>query len=93
MVCFNALSPEQQDRVINHGNLAFPWIPEGDRCQNVAEVEVTTKFDKMPGPRYYCLLCGAEYLLGLNTERLLNQAQALEDPLTTTSPDTEVSQP
>jgi hypothetical protein len=84
MVCFNALSAEQQDRVINHGNLAFPWIPEGDGCNNVAEVEVFTKFDRMPGPRCYCIECGVMYL----SERL--RQKRLEEPLTTPSTHTEV---
>ena len=61
MACFNGLSPAQQDRVVNVGNLPFGYRPEGD-CPNPAELEITTMYDLMPGPRFYCLSCAVGYL-------------------------------
>lgn len=61
MHCFNGLSRAQQERVVNHGNLPFDFEPEGD-CPNPAEVEVTTMWDLMPGPRFYCASCAVRYL-------------------------------
>lgn len=66
MMCFNSLSAEQQDYTIRLGYLPFPWIPLGDECGSPAEVEVTTMFDKYPGPRFYCRPCAIDYLAGLS---------------------------
>lgn len=59
--CFNGLDPEQQQRLVEWGNLPFGYEPNGP-CQNPAEVEVTTVWDRFPGPRFYCAACGIEYL-------------------------------
>jgi hypothetical protein len=66
MHCFNALSPEQQRAVVEDGYLPFLWSPEGDGCNRGAEVEITTTFDKFPGPRFYCLPCAVKYLEALD---------------------------
>jgi hypothetical protein len=62
MACWNALSTEQQDRLINLGNLEFGYTPEGTECDRGAEVEVTTMYDESPGPRFYCIPCAQAYL-------------------------------
>lgn len=64
MTCFNALSGDLQRRLVYHGNLPMGWVPTG-RCHNPAEVEVTTQWDEMPGPRFYCLLCAIAYLIAM----------------------------
>lgn len=64
MACWNGLSVEQQARLIEHGNLPINYRPEGE-CPNGAEVEVTTIWDRAPGPRFYCARCGADYLIVL----------------------------
>jgi hypothetical protein len=68
LACFNGLSEEQQERLVNHGNLPIGYIPEG-WCKNPAEVEITTRFDEKPGPRFYCLQCAPLYLAGVWKER------------------------
>ena len=64
MACFNGLSPLQQQRVVEHGNLPFGYEPAGT-CTNGAEVEVTTMWDRFPGPRFYCLSCAIEFLTSM----------------------------
>lgn len=61
MYCFNGLSPRQQKRLVEWGNLPWGYEPEGP-CTRPAEVEVTTVWDKTPGPRFYCRQCAIEYL-------------------------------
>jgi hypothetical protein len=61
LACWNGLSAAQQQRLIEWGNLPFGYEPEG-RCLNGAEVEITTQWDKAPGPRFYCLQCAIGYL-------------------------------
>lgn len=61
MHCWNGLSAEQQQRLIEVGNLAFPWAPEGE-CKNPASVAIETEDDAAPGPRFYCDPCAADYL-------------------------------
>ena len=61
MYCFNGLSLEQQVRLLEHGNLPWGYEPEG-LCERPAEVEVTTRWDVAPGPRFYCAACAVEYL-------------------------------
>jgi hypothetical protein len=59
--CFNGLSEAQQKRVVEVGNLEIGYQPEGP-CLIGAEIEITTIWDEFPGPRFYCLSCGIEYL-------------------------------
>lgn len=61
MTCFNGIDGGLQKRLVYHGNLPMGWVPSG-RCHNPAEVEVTTIWDEMPGPRFYCIDCAIEYL-------------------------------
>lgn len=91
MLCFNSLDGELQRRLVYWGNLPLGHAETG-RCHNPAEVEITTVYDAMPGPRFYCLECAVMYLAGVFQERQRNQAEALEAPVTTPTPDTEVSQ-
>lgn len=65
MICFNALSPEQQEFLIVEGYLPWGWRPEGTACDKPADVEVVTIWDRTPGPRYYCVSCAIGYLVGL----------------------------
>lgn len=64
MTCFNALDGGLQKRLVYHGNLPMGWVPSG-RCHNPAEVEVTTTWDEMPGPRFYCIGCAITYLTNM----------------------------
>ena len=61
MYCFNGLSADQQQRVVEWGNLEFGYVPEGD-CMAGAEVEITTMHDRFPGPRFYCRSCAIAFL-------------------------------
>lgn len=61
MSCWNGLSDEQQHRLITVGNLPLGYRAEG-RCPNGAEVQIETEHDEAPGPRFYCLDCGIQYL-------------------------------
>ena len=67
MRCFNALTRSQQYRLVMHGSLPFGFRYEGE-CPNVAELEVTTMYDLMPGPRFYCLACAVAHLSALDPE-------------------------
>lgn len=64
MPCFNSLSPDQQTRLVEHGNLPIDYKLHltGD-CHNGAEVEVTTIWDEYPGPRFYCTHCARDYIV------------------------------
>jgi len=62
MACFEGLSAEQQRQVVEDGYLEFGYTPMGD-CPRPAEIEVTTKWDKFPGPRFYCRGCAIKYLM------------------------------
>lgn len=66
MYCWNALSKDQQHRLVTWGNLPMGYRPEGTECQAGAEVEITTEADLAPGPRFYCLPCAIKYLVSLN---------------------------
>ena len=61
MTCWNGLSAEQQERLIEHGNLEFGYRPAGE-CPNGAEVSIETMEDQAPGPRFYCRSCAAAFL-------------------------------
>jgi hypothetical protein len=61
MACFNGLSPDQQTRLIEVGNLPIGYEPEGD-CPRGATVAIETQHDAAPGPRFYCTPCAIEYL-------------------------------
>lgn len=61
MACWNGLSAEQQERLVTWGNLPIGYEPRGE-CLNGAEVEVTTMWDRSPGPRFYCVDCALGYL-------------------------------
>jgi hypothetical protein len=70
MACFNSLSDWQKRHVVEEGYLPVGRKhPEGGTCQNGAELEVETQFDKFPGPRFYCVECAVEYLLSLRQAR------------------------
>lgn len=62
--CWNALSPDQQHRLIQ-GNTGPPIRrPEGDgQCMGWGHVLVETVWDEKPGPRFYCLPCAIDYLI------------------------------
>lgn len=62
MTCWNGLSREQQQRLINYGNLEFGYRPEG-WCERPAEVCVETMHDAAPGPRFYCARCAVAFLV------------------------------
>jgi hypothetical protein len=62
MACWNGLSPDQQERLIRHGNLEIGYKPEGP-CPNPAQVAIETENDQSPGPRFYCRSCGVAYLV------------------------------
>lgn len=64
MFCFNGLDGGQQLRLVYHGNLEWGYQPMG-RCHNPAQVEVTTVWDEMPGPRFYCIDCAIQYLINM----------------------------
>lgn len=84
MSCWNGLSAEQQEMLIDKGVLyAGRWEPEGGTCERGAEVEVTTMWDRSPGPRFYCTQCAIDYLDSL----LPNE------PATTSPPPTEGTPP
>lgn len=62
MVCWNGLSPDQQNRLITHGNLPIEWrmhLPVDPICRNGAAVAIEWRHDEAPGPRFYCLSCAA----------------------------------
>lgn len=71
MVCWNGLSPEQQERLIHVGNLPMGYrlravaalTPTADGvCKRPAEVCVETMYDAAPGPRFYCRECAVAFL-------------------------------
>ena len=64
LACWNGLSPAQQRRLIEVGNLPILYHPEGgkDACHNGAEVAIELDHDEAPGPRFYCLDCAIGYL-------------------------------
>lgn len=64
MHCWNGLSAEQAEFLRTEGYLPIFTAPQGE-CLSGAEVEVTTMYDKFPGPRFYCLPCAVEYLTQL----------------------------
>lgn len=61
MACWNGLSVEQQNRLINVGNLPIFSEPAGE-CQRGAEVGIETNQDMAPGPRFYCRPCAIKFL-------------------------------
>jgi len=62
--CWNALSTEQQDRLIEHGGLPLGSLAEGDSCTSGASVAIERQDDTAPGPRFYCRPCAVQYLGG-----------------------------
>lgn len=66
--CFNALSDEQQQLVVEEG-----YLPMGrkqpeqlDRCDKPAVIELAwTVWDRFPGPRFYCTACAIKRLAEL----------------------------
>jgi hypothetical protein len=62
MACWNALSADQQRRLIEVGNLPFGYSPEGGACHRGAQVCIECEGDEAHGPRFYCLPCAVEYL-------------------------------
>lgn len=74
MACWNGLSAEQQQMLIDKGVLyAGRWAPEGGTCDKGAEVEVTTRWDAAPGPRFLCTACAIKYLEEVQREHLRDQ--------------------
>jgi hypothetical protein len=75
MSCFNALGPEQQERLVVHGNLVFGYVPRGGTCLNGAEVglEFADSYpgERNPGPRFYCVPCAITYLEEKASQRAL----------------------
>lgn len=67
--CWEGLSASQQERLMEWGNLPFGSQPEG-KCTIPAQVEITTVFDKKPGPRFYCIEHAVVYL-----SRVFNENQ------------------
>lgn len=63
MFCWNGLSLDQQEFLRTKGYLEWGYKPEGT-CPRWAELEITTMWDEFPGPRFYCLPCAVEYLIG-----------------------------
>lgn len=61
MPCWNALSPLQRQRLIEHGNLPIGYI-EPDVAHAGASVAIETEDDEAPGPRFYCLDCAIGHL-------------------------------
>jgi hypothetical protein len=64
MPCWNALHPEQQDRLIEIGNLPINYV-ERDPWHTGAEVAIELPDDQAPGPRFYCRPCAISLLLGV----------------------------
>lgn len=62
MGCWNGLSPAQQTRLIEVGNLPLGYKLGDGECPNGAEVAVETETDMAPGPRFYCRPCAIAYL-------------------------------
>ena len=67
MSCFNALSKAQQHHLVMEGYIPLGQVPAGT-CHNPAELEVTTMYDLMPGPRFYCVGCALTHLTALDPE-------------------------
>lgn len=64
MACWNALSTDQQDRLLEHGNLPWHYVPEGTECSSGASVAIEREGDMAPGPRFYCRPCAIRHLGG-----------------------------
>lgn len=64
LACWNALSRDQQRRLVEHGNLPIGYEPEGPEgsCPRGAEIGVETSDDIAPGPRFYCRPCAIAFL-------------------------------
>ena len=64
MHCWEGLSDEQQQLLIEKGVLPFGrWQAEQtDRCAAGAEVAIEAMWETAPGPRFYCLTHAIEYL-------------------------------
>lgn len=74
--CFNALSADQQKRLVEWGNLPFGYKPEGDQCSRPAQVGIEVGGDdQTPGPRFYCFRCGIEYI----KSRMPTVAEVIEE--------------
>jgi len=65
MACWNGLSPEQQRRLVEVGNLPLGYRTDGP-CQRPACVTIETDSDVAPGPRFYCMVCAIDYLQDLS---------------------------
>ena len=59
--CWNGLSAEQQERLLDWGNLPIGYVPEGS-CKRPAGVSIELEGDRSPGPRFYCYECAIEHL-------------------------------
>lgn len=61
MPCWNALSAEQQRRLIEWGNLPIGYR-EAAPDHDGATVAIELDGDVAPGPRFYCLDCALGFL-------------------------------
>lgn len=75
MPCWNGLNELQQQRLLRHGNLPFGSRAEG-WCENPADLCIETRWDEAPGPRFYCLRCGAYELVRVHFSKLIEQKGA-----------------
>lgn len=66
MACWEGLSADQQQELIERGTLEIGYVPEG-ACQNGASLCIERQHDAAPGPRFFCVPCAIKYLQGLPT--------------------------
>lgn len=67
MHCLNAYDEEQQQQILVRGTIGWGTFPQGP-CHRGAQVEMFTKFDATPGPRFSCLPCARQRLQELGDE-------------------------
>lgn len=77
MSCWNALSGEQQRRLIEVGNLPFGYDAEGSACDRPADCQIETADDAALGPRFYCYACGSAFLAGKKLAKGLPLARSM----------------
>jgi len=61
MPCWNGLSEEQQQQLLDVGTLEIGYRAEG-WCKNGANLCIETEDDKAPGPRFLCWVCAIMYV-------------------------------
>ena len=70
MYCFNGLSVDQREFLVEEGYLPIGYRPEGP-CLNGAVVGIETELDLFPGPRFYCTECAVKYLMEVEDARAI----------------------